>query len=148
MSPECRPRYGRHVVTGDVAQGDEPATWWSDRIQYKEAGWTTTTQHRTDGGNGAAAYAASCSGTARTGALGSAPCGGTPVTPNAGDLLIIDQDASVQFLEPITFRVIGQRDWTTYQGWTWLDGYQLNAKGIAIERRTIFVRLDGLRRQP
>lgn len=43
------------------------------------------------------------------------------------------------------FRVIRPHDWPTYQGWVWLDGYQLNATGDAVERRSIFVRLDGLR---
>jgi hypothetical protein len=29
-------------------------------------------------------------------------------------------------------------------GWTWLDGYQLDAGGDAVERRSIFVQIDGL----
>ncbi|MBB5829831.1 hypothetical protein [Micromonospora carbonacea] len=37
-------------------------------------------------------------------------------------------------------------DLTTYDGWCWLDVYQLDARGEAVERRTIFVRPDGLRR--
>jgi hypothetical protein len=32
----------------------------------------------------------------------------------------------------------------TYDGWAWLDGYQLNAAGDAVERRSIFVQLSGL----
>jgi hypothetical protein len=42
------------------------------------------------------------------------------------------------------FRVIRVHDWPTYDGWAWLDGYQLNAAGDAVERRSIFVQLPGL----
>ncbi|MFG1845759.1 hypothetical protein [Micromonospora carbonacea] len=37
-------------------------------------------------------------------------------------------------------------DLTTCDGWCWVDVYQLDARGEAVERRTIFVRPDGLRR--
>ena len=43
------------------------------------------------------------------------------------------------------FRVIRVHDWPTYDGWTWLDGYELNSSGDAVERRSIFVQVDGLR---
>jgi hypothetical protein len=42
------------------------------------------------------------------------------------------------------FRVIRVHDWPTYDGWVWLDGYQLDQSGDAVERRSIFVRIDGL----
>jgi hypothetical protein len=42
------------------------------------------------------------------------------------------------------FRVIRVLDWQTYDGWTWLDGYQLDTGGDAVERRSIFVQIDGL----
>jgi hypothetical protein len=42
--------------------------------------------------------------------------------------------------------VIRVHDWPTYTGWVWLDGYQLNAAGDAVERRSIFVQTEGLRR--
>jgi hypothetical protein len=42
------------------------------------------------------------------------------------------------------FRVIRVHDWQTYDGWTWLDGYQLDSGGDAVERRSIFVQIDGL----
>jgi hypothetical protein len=42
------------------------------------------------------------------------------------------------------FRVIRVHDWSTYNGWAWLDGYELNSLGDAVERRSIFVQLDGL----
>ncbi len=56
--------------------------------------------------------------------------------------------ASVQFVSrPVVARVIRVRDdLITYDGWCWLDVYQLDARGEATERRTIFVRPDGLRR--
>jgi hypothetical protein len=43
------------------------------------------------------------------------------------------------------FRVIRVHDWPTYEGWIWLDGYELNAAGDAVERRSIFVQINGLR---
>lgn len=70
------------------------------------------------------------------------------MTPQSGDLLRLTRAASVQFVRPIMFRVIRTLDWTTYDGWAWLEGYELNAAGDAVARRTIFVRLAGLRRLP
>ncbi len=66
------------------------------------------------------------------------------VLPRAGDVLRVTKAASVQFVEPMLFRVIRVHDWPTYAGWAWLDGYQLNAAGDAVERRSIFVQLKGL----
>lgn len=67
-----------------------------------------------------------------------------------GDELWISGAASVQFsAKPFRFRVIRVHPWSTYHGWVWLDGYQLNSVGDAIERRSIFVQHDGLiRRRP
>ena len=64
--------------------------------------------------------------------------------PKTGDVLRVTKATSVQFVQPILFRVIRVHDWQTYDGWAWLDGYQLNAAGDAIERRSIFVQLQGL----
>ncbi|MFF3857079.1 hypothetical protein [Micromonospora sp. NPDC002575] len=66
----------------------------------------------------------------------------------AGDGVHVTRAASVQFVSrPIVARVIRVRDdLITYDGWCWLDVYQLDARGDATERRTIFVRPDGLRR--
>jgi hypothetical protein len=44
------------------------------------------------------------------------------------------------------FRVIRVHDWSTYDGFCWLDGYELNAAGDAVSRRSIFVQVDGLQR--
>ncbi|MFJ6198839.1 hypothetical protein [Micromonospora sp. NPDC092111] len=65
-------------------------------------------------------------------------------TPRAGDLVQVTRAASVQFINPIMFRVIRVLDWITYDGWIWLDGYQLDAKGEAVARRSIFVQPAGL----
>ncbi|WFE63193.1 hypothetical protein [Micromonospora sp. WMMD714] len=64
--------------------------------------------------------------------------------PRSGDVLYVTRAASVQFLKPITFRVIRVLDWPTYDGWLWLDGYQMNASGDAVSRRSIFVQQAGL----
>lgn len=68
------------------------------------------------------------------------------MTPRSGELLEISRAASVQFVRPIMFRVIRTLDWTTYDGWAWLEGYELDATGDAVARRTVFVRPAGLRR--
>lgn len=65
--------------------------------------------------------------------------------PRSGDIVTLSRAASVQFAEPILFRVIRVLDWTTYDGWIWLDGYQLNQAGDAVERRSVFVQISGLR---
>lgn len=64
----------------------------------------------------------------------------------SGDVLRVTSDASVQFTQPMLFRVIRVHDWQTYDGWAWLDGYQLDRdSGDAIERRSIFVKINGLK---
>lgn len=65
--------------------------------------------------------------------------------PRSGDVLQVTRAASVQFAEPLLFRVIRVHDWPTYDGWVWLDGYELNAAGEAVTRRSIFVQVNGLR---
>ncbi|WBB65705.1 hypothetical protein [Micromonospora sp. WMMD812] len=65
--------------------------------------------------------------------------------PRSGDVLHVTRAASVQFFRPITFRVIRVLDWPTYDGWLWLDGYELNAAGDAVNRRSIYVQREGLR---
>ncbi|WBB78648.1 hypothetical protein O7606_20905 [Micromonospora sp. WMMD882] len=65
----------------------------------------------------------------------------------AGDLLQVTRAASVQFVEPMMFRLIRVLvDRPTFDWWLWLDGYQLNEKGDAIARREIFVQPAGLRK--
>lgn len=67
--------------------------------------------------------------------------------PRSGDVIRVGAEASPQFSVAKTemwFRVIRVHDWDTYDGWTWLDGYQLDAAGDAVERRSIFVQINGL----
>ncbi|MER5704276.1 hypothetical protein ABT023_20380 [Micromonospora sp. NPDC002296] len=69
-----------------------------------------------------------------------------PRKPQGGDLLHVTRAASVQFVRPIVFRVIRVHDdWHTYHGWLWLDGYEIDAKGDAVARRSIYVQPAGLR---
>lgn len=66
--------------------------------------------------------------------------------PRSGDVLNLTQAASPQFAAPVLFRTIRVLDWDTYDGWTWLDGYQLNSGGDAVARRSVFVKVNGLQR--
>jgi hypothetical protein len=70
---------------------------------------------------------------------------GEPFGP--GDVVIVGHDASVQFAgdRALTIRIIRIHDWSTYDGWLWLDGYTLDRAGEAVERRTLFVREAGIR---
>ena len=70
---------------------------------------------------------------------------GDDVLPRSGDVIHVTKAASVQFAAPMLFRVIRVHDWPTYEGWIWLDGYELNGSGDAVERRSIFVQVGGLR---
>ncbi|WP_341716906.1 hypothetical protein QQG74_23520 [Micromonospora sp. FIMYZ51] len=72
----------------------------------------------------------------------------TAPLPKAGDLLHVGREASVQFTKPILFRVIRVLDRPTYDGWIWLEGYQLDSRGDAVDRRSIFVLRAGLRVAP
>jgi hypothetical protein len=67
------------------------------------------------------------------------------VLPRSGEVIHVTKAASVQFAAPMLFRVIRVHDWPTYEGWVWLDGYELNAAFDAVERRSIFVQVHGLR---
>ncbi|MET8261863.1 hypothetical protein [Micromonospora sp. NPDC005205] len=57
----------------------------------------------------------------------------------AGDVLRLDRACSVQFIHPITVRVIRKLDWITYDGWCWIDCYQLGSNGEALARRSLFL---------
>lgn len=61
------------------------------------------------------------------------------IIPRPGDVYRVTRMASIQFIRPILFRVIRMQDWATYDGWAWIEGYELNAAGDAVGRRTIFV---------
>jgi hypothetical protein len=72
--------------------------------------------------------------------------GGCTLKP--GEIVRIGAAASVQFAgdRALTLRVIRVHDWPTYHGWCWLDGYVLDQRGEAVERRELYVQLAGLRR--
>ncbi|MET8044565.1 hypothetical protein ABZU25_27310 [Micromonospora sp. NPDC005215] len=65
-------------------------------------------------------------------------------TPRTGDVLHLTRAASVQFIRPIIVRVIRVLDWPTYDGWLWIDAYELAASGDAVARRSLFVMPAGL----
>lgn len=65
--------------------------------------------------------------------------------PRSGDVISVGKAASVQFAAPILVRVIRVLPRETYVGWIWLDVYELNQAGDAVERREIFVQIAGLR---
>ncbi|MDM4723491.1 hypothetical protein QTQ03_29375 [Micromonospora sp. WMMA1363] len=67
--------------------------------------------------------------------------------PGSGDVLRLDERTSVQFSGPraITLRVIAADNRPTYDGWIWLEGYELDDAGLAVRRHTVFVQLAGLR---
>ncbi|MCG5469198.1 hypothetical protein LADH09A_003106 [Micromonospora sp. LAH09] len=67
-----------------------------------------------------------------------------PRKPRPGDVLHLTRAASVQFLRPILVRVIRVLDWPTYDGWLWIDGYELAKNGDAVARRSVFVMPAGL----
>ncbi len=73
-----------------------------------------------------------------------------PPLPEPGDVLLIDDDASVQFAgrRYLIFRVTQVDDRETYHGWVWLKGYALRRNGTAIEKREIFVQRKGLKQAP
>ncbi|MGC5319293.1 hypothetical protein ACPXB5_11200 [Micromonospora arida] len=62
----------------------------------------------------------------------------------AGNVVRLTTTASVQFMRPIVVRVIRELDHITYDGWVWLDAYELNAKGVAVARRELYVRRAGV----
>ena len=64
----------------------------------------------------------------------------------SGEVVRLGRAASVQFAHPIVVRVIRVHDWSTYDGWVWLDVYELDADGWAVDRRSVFVRADGIQR--
>lgn len=78
----------------------------------------------------------------------SIPAGGSPPAPTfrAGDVLHLTRAASVQFSRPIVVRVIRElTDRHPYHGWSWIEGYELDARGTAVAKRELFVLRDGVR---
>lgn len=66
----------------------------------------------------------------------------------AGQLLALDRAASPQFTgDGIQLRLIRVvHEWQSgYDGWIWLDGYEMNSAGEATERRSVYVCAAGIR---
>ncbi|MET8280509.1 hypothetical protein [Micromonospora sp. NPDC005174] len=67
----------------------------------------------------------------------------------SGDLLLLTRAASVQFSRPFFVRLIRVlEDRITYDGWVWIEGYELDARGAAVARRELFVQPAGVRKLP
>jgi hypothetical protein len=66
--------------------------------------------------------------------------------PKAGEVLYLAEGCGVpwEYL-PALVRVIRVHDWSTWPGMAWLDGYQLNAAGDAVERRSVYVQVAGIK---
>ncbi|WP_433535367.1 hypothetical protein ACQPZK_25450 [Micromonospora sp. CA-249363] len=64
----------------------------------------------------------------------------------AGDVVLIGPECSVQFSGDRALRVrlvsIGALD--PYHGWVWVTGYILDAKGMATDKREVYVRSAGI----
>jgi len=67
----------------------------------------------------------------------------------AGDLILVDGRASVQFAgrRRIIMRILSVSTKPTYHGWAWITGYVLDQRGDAVERREIFVQPSRVGRQ-
>ncbi|PWR08051.1 hypothetical protein DKT68_17160 [Micromonospora acroterricola] len=61
----------------------------------------------------------------------------------SGDVLLLSRAASPQFFRPITVRVIRVLDRATYDGWLWIDAYQLGRDGLALARRSLYFMPEG-----
>ncbi|MER5454338.1 hypothetical protein ABT008_06115 [Micromonospora sp. NPDC002389] len=65
----------------------------------------------------------------------------------APGVYLLTRDASPQFRTPIAVRVVREQvDWHPPYGWTWIQCYQLDRYGDAVETRHLFVMPDELRR--
>lgn len=70
-------------------------------------------------------------------------------TPRAGEVYFIGREASVQFGgdQGILFRIIRiQEQVIIATGWAWIEGYQIDNRGYAVERRVIYVQVAGMKR--
>jgi hypothetical protein len=67
--------------------------------------------------------------------------------PRAGDVVFVGYSASMRFggAKAFNSRIIRVDAAPMYEGWAWLEGYQLGPDGDAVDRRSIFVRCAGLR---
>ncbi|SCL20531.1 hypothetical protein GA0070616_2004 [Micromonospora nigra] len=82
-----------------------------------------------------------------------------PATPSAGrarvdgvkpgDVVLVGAECSVQFAGDRALRLRVSADpKPTYDGWIWIAGYVLDARGLATDKREVFVMKAGLRVAP
>ncbi|MFI7573765.1 hypothetical protein [Micromonospora sp. NPDC049497] len=66
-----------------------------------------------------------------------------------GDVLLIGEACSVQFAgdRALRLRLVSVDPRSTYHGWVWLTGYVLNDKGLAVDKREVYVQRAGVRVQ-
>ncbi|MFG1915407.1 hypothetical protein [Micromonospora sp. NPDC048898] len=64
-----------------------------------------------------------------------------------GDLLLIGAACSVQFAgdRALRLRLVSADTRPTYHGWVWLTGYVLDDKGLAVDKREVYVQQAGVR---
>ncbi|GAB1688497.1 hypothetical protein [Krasilnikovia sp. M28-CT-15] len=67
-----------------------------------------------------------------------------------GRVVRVGGAASVQIQgrRAITLRIVRVDRRATYEGWVWLEGYVLDSRGRAVQRRIVFVLRAGLRPYP
>ncbi|MEU3457860.1 hypothetical protein ABZ671_30360 [Micromonospora sp. NPDC006766] len=61
------------------------------------------------------------------------------MTLKPGRAYYLTREVSVQFVNPYPIRVIRTLDWPTYDGWAWVECYELNERGDAVAKRELFV---------
>ncbi|MFI6782990.1 hypothetical protein [Micromonospora sp. NPDC050276] len=67
-----------------------------------------------------------------------------------GDVVFIGRACSVQFTgdRALLIRLVSLGEVDPYNGWTWLTGYVLDARGMAKDKRELYVMRAGLRVAP
>ncbi|MGC5286582.1 hypothetical protein [Micromonospora sp. DT231] len=68
----------------------------------------------------------------------------------AGDVVFVGPDCSVQFTgdRALLMRVMSIGEDDPYNGWVWIAGYVLDARGMATAKRELYVIESGLRSAP
>lgn len=64
--------------------------------------------------------------------------------PQAGDLLLIDEQTSVQFGTPFRVRVVRPLPGLVTSGWCWLQAYVLDPLDYAVDHRELFLQIEQL----